>query len=77
MNDLYTFEVDNLYYTSIERPILRHYQLGTQNSSNLPSQLNENDSGEYIISGTDKSMEFYLEIKKQPNGNFIIVCYPV
>lgn len=73
---IYSFVVEKLYYINIERPILSHYDLGFQNSSTLPSQLSENDSGEYLISGTKKSLSFYLDIKKTDDQKYIITCYP-
>ena len=74
--DAYTFEVDTLYYSKIEREILKYYNLGSQNSSNLPSILHENDSGDYLITGTRASLRFYLDIKKKTDGKYSLTCYP-
>lgn len=74
--DTYSFEVDSLCYTNVECGILKHYNLGFQNSSNLPANLNENDSGEYYITGTRASLKFYLDIKKKDNGKYNLMCYP-
>lgn len=74
--DAYTFEVDTLYYSKIEREILKYYNLGLQNSSNLPSILHENDSGDYLITGTRASLRFYLDIKKKTDGKYSLTCYP-
>lgn len=74
--DTYSFEVDSLCYTNIERGILKHYNLGFQNSSSLPANLNENDSGDYYITGTRASLKFYLDIKKKDNGKYNLTCYP-
>lgn len=72
----YNFQVKSLYYRSIEQKILKHYNLGAANSSSLPAHLSEIDSSEYVITGTRKSLSFYLEIKKLDNGIYDLTCYP-
>ena len=72
----YSFDVDTLHYTKIEREILRHYNLGFQNTSSLPADLSENGSGDYSITGTRASLKFYLEIRKKDNGQYNLTCYP-
>ena len=72
----YDFIVKNLYYSGIEREIIRHYNLGYQNSSSIPSQLNEGDSGEYYITGSRSSLKFYLGISKNVDGTYHLFCYP-
>ena len=74
--DAYSFDTDSLYYLKIEREILKHYNLGTQNSSNLPGNLSEDDSGEYVITGTRAGLRFYLEIIKTDDGKYNLTCYP-
>ena len=74
--DTYSFEVDSLWYTNVERGILKHYNLGFQNSSSLPANLNEKDSGDYYITGTRAGLKFYLDIEKKDEGKYILTCYP-
>ena len=74
--DAHAFDVDTLYYSKIEHEILRHYNLGHQNSSNLPVILHESDSGNYVITGTRASLGFYLDIKKNENEKYSLTCYP-
>lgn len=74
--DVYDFEVDALHYSNIESAILSHYNLGFQNSSSLPYNLSENDSGDYFITGTRASLRFYLDIKKKDSGKYNLTCYP-
>ena len=74
--DAYHFQAKSLSYRLIEHKILKHYNLGTASSSSLPGHLSEIDSGEYVITGTRKSLSFYLEIKKLGNGIYDLTCYP-
>lgn len=72
----YDFITKDLYYSHIEREILRHYNLGRQNSSSLPATLHESDSGEYYITGTKGGLKFFLEINKREDGTYHLFCYP-
>lgn len=74
--ETYSFTVNSLYYRKIEQNILKHYNLGWGNSSNLPVRLNKEDSGEYYITGTKASMKFYLEIKTIDDNSYQLTCYP-
>ena len=74
--DVYSFDTDSLHYSKVEREILKHYNLGSQNSSSLPGNLSEDDSGEYFITGTRAGLKFYLEIRKTDNGKYNLTCCP-
>lgn len=74
--DAYSFNTDSLRYSNVEREILKHYNLGSQNSSNLPRNLNKDDSGEYFIAGTRAGLKFYLEIRQADKGKYNLTCYP-
>lgn len=65
-------EIDNLYYSTIEDKIIRYFNMGYSDNSNIPPQMEENSSGTYILIGTRKSGEFIVSNYKLNNGKFCL-----
>lgn len=63
-------QVENLYYSTIERKIISYYDMGYAESSNLPIEMNDNSSGNYSISATRKFGEFSIRTAKRTDGTF-------
>lgn len=68
-------EIENLYYITIERKIANYFDMGSPDNSNIPPQMQDNASGEYILICTKKSGSFLISNQKQPNGNYVLSVY--
>lgn len=60
----------NLYYGTVENEIADFFDLGMVNSSNLPIEFNEDQSGTFYITGTKKQGDFYINISKRVDGKY-------
>lgn len=68
----FEFEIDNLYYSTIERAIADYFDMGYADNSNIPPKMKENTSNEYILICTKKSGTFDISISKKSNGKFYL-----
>ena len=72
MDTYFECQIDNLYYTTVERAILRYFNMGSQDNSNIPPKLPEDSSDEYILVGTKKSGTFDICNYKQADGKYFL-----
>ena len=72
MTTYFECEIENLYYTTVERAIARHFDMGSPDNSTIPPKLSENFSDEYILVCTKKSGTFDISVHKQVNGKYLL-----
>ena len=53
-------EIDNLWYTTVEGEIARYFNMGSPDNSNIPPEMQEDYSGEFILICTQKSGNFHI-----------------
>lgn len=63
-------EVDNLYYTTIEGIIADYYDMGYPDTSSLPIEFADNESGQYSLFCTKKHGTFNITTRKLTNGKY-------
>lgn len=66
----FEFEIENLYYTTIEGEIAHYFNMGSPDNSNVPSEMQENVSDECILICTRKSGTFEICNSKLANGKY-------
>lgn len=71
-NTYFECEIDNLHYITVERAILKYFNMGLQDNSNIPPKLPEDSSDEYILTGTKKSGSFDICNYKQADGKYLL-----
>lgn len=70
-------EIDNLYYSTVEREIAHFYDMGMCESSNIPIECSEDTCDTYILIGSKKEGEFNIRIAKQTDGKYWLSASPV
>lgn len=70
-------KVNKLNYSTIEREIASHFDMGYVDSSGLPHVLSEECDNTYYITATKKHGDFHIKITKQSNGMYslYVSCY--
>lgn len=63
-------DIDNLAYITIERAILRYFDMGMQNTSNIPPEMEENIADTYILCWTRKSGKFSVSAYKNKSSGY-------
>ena len=63
-------DIDNLSYITIERAILRYFNMGMPNTSNIPPEMAECIADTYIFCGTRKSGKFSISAYKNKSEGY-------
>lgn len=65
-------EIENLYYTTIEREIAHYFNMGSPDHSTISPQMQENVSDEYALVCTRKSGTFEICNSKLADGKYLL-----
>lgn len=68
----FSVTIKNLFYGSIEREISQHFDMGCIDTSSLPSEMRNNESGSYYISGTRKHGNFNIHVYQLTDGKYCL-----
>lgn len=65
-------EVENLYYTTIEKEIAQYFNMGYPDNSSIPPEMQEDSSDKCILICTRKSGSFLITNYKMKNGKYLL-----
>lgn len=71
-NTHFECEVENLWYTTIEREISRYFNMGSPDNSSIPPKMQEDISEDCILVCTRKSGNFDISNYKLDNGKYLL-----
>lgn len=68
-------EIENLYYTTIEREIAYYFNMGSPDNSSVSHEFQQNASNECILICTRKCGTFEIYNSKLVNGKYLLSVY--